>query len=196
VANWTKIQGSTSQNSTSGGTESLAYTFGSIVTAGNVIVVRFAIDDVAETVTLSDSESNAYTKLVETPSNLDPVGCLYAAIQAPTAICTPFTGGGSTSDAGVEVWTYAMHPQQPAGKGDGSTASNGQAITNLFWQTTGAAQHLNNASPKLQAWRDWANAANPLPYSPPGPLLSSSSRPPAKRWLPGLRAPRISLGAP
>ena len=73
--------------------------------------------------------------------------------------------GGLGSATGADgpnsyIWPLTLWESQPFGKGDGSTASNGQAITNLFWSDTQMSQHGTNASVRLQAWNDWASTAN------------------------------------
>jgi hypothetical protein len=60
------------------------------------------------------------------------------------------------------VWSSVIWSGQPAGKGDGSTATNGQAVMNQFWLGTQKAQHLSNATVRMAAWRDWADASAPL----------------------------------
>ncbi len=65
---------------------------------------------------------------------------------------------------GYYMWSYMTWGGQPWGRGDGS---DGKAV-NQFAQTTGLSQHHANVTVKLQAWRDWADAANvaglPVPY--------------------------------
>jgi hypothetical protein len=75
------------------------------------------------------------------------------------SLCLPFTGSGG-AQAGVLIWAYSVWAGQTWGRGNGTTAGNGLSITNLFWADTLSAQHLNNAAVRLQAWRDWADAAN------------------------------------
>jgi len=72
-----------------------------------------------------------------------------------------------------DMWPDVIWAGQPAGRGDGSLTTGTATptnIKNLFWSDTGQAQHLKNASVRLQAWRDWADAANPqsIEYAPLG----------------------------
>jgi hypothetical protein len=62
--------------------------------------------------------------------------------------------------AAAEPWIEVAWQSQPFGKGDGSTASNGAGVTNQFWANTQMAPHATNASVRLKAWNDWADAAN------------------------------------
>ncbi len=88
------------------------------------------------------------------------------------------------------VWGLAGWSGQPAGLGDGSGTTTvgtvgpvdgvnpaGTPITNKFWGDDGKAHHLDNASPMMQAARDWMDAAN----SGGGGIT-----PRAGRWFPGL----------
>ena len=70
--------------------------------------------------------------------------------------------------------TYAMWSGQKSGRGDNSDGKG----TNLLWLNTGQAEDLNNVSPKLQAWQDWAGAGN---VAPAGGLLAPFSHAPMIR---------------
>jgi hypothetical protein len=62
----------------------------------------------------------------------------------------------------------------PAGRGDGSGITTpgsylgaaGTAVTNKFWQDDGLAHHLDNASVRLQAQRDWIDVTSPINATP------------------------------
>ena len=84
------------------------------------------------------------------------------------SLCMPLAGGGAAWNAAIYLWGYCLWHGQPSGRGDGTVASNGQNITNLFWIDTGSAQHLNNAAVRLQALQDWVDSAN-APPPPPAP---------------------------
>ncbi len=95
-------------------------------------------------------------------------------------------GTGALAADALFMWGYVLWAQQAAGHGDGTAATNGQNVTNLFWMNTGVAQHLNNVSPRLQAWRDWADVANPV---------IATRVPAVRRWFPGLsRRTRARFG--
>ena len=87
----------------------------------------------------------------------------------PFAMCLPMSSLGGDSGAAA-MWGNATWAGQPAGRGDGSATTTGTPanVTNLFWIDTGSAQHLGNAAVQMQAWRDWANAANPGAAAPAG----------------------------
>ena len=61
-------------------------------------------------------------------------------------------------------WGFCIYSGQPFGYG---TGSDGKAV-NQFIQNTGIGQNQTNVSVRMQAWRDWADAANtplaPTPY--------------------------------
>jgi hypothetical protein len=101
----------------------------------------------------------------------------------PTFICGPLTNiGGGADGLYAAMWSNATWAGMPAGRGDGTGTSTagcigttdgvnaaGTAITNKFYgalgtvEYTGQSQSLNNASPVMQAARDWMEAANTAP---------------------------------
>jgi len=115
------------------------------------------------------------------------------------------------SQGSTTIWSYIMWQGQKAGRGDNSDGKG----TNLLWLNTGSAQDLNNVSPRLQVWQDWAAAGNgsaqgllvpfgrsPMVRSPamhgarglvmtkanpvPANVVPSSSQRIRKRWFPGI----------
>jgi hypothetical protein len=80
-------------------------------------------------------------------------------VQLPIyQLAGPFQGVGPAS----AVWTSMLWSGQPAGKGDGSLATNNQHLTNKFWIDTEKDQDITNATVRIAAWRDWADASAPL----------------------------------
>jgi hypothetical protein len=75
----------------------------------------------------------------------------------PFTLCDVLSSFGGDSGASA-LWGFTTWAGMAAGKGDGSLDSHGNATTNVFWIDTGAAQHFHNASPQLQAWRDWVDS--------------------------------------
>jgi hypothetical protein len=72
------------------------------------------------------------------------------------------TAQGNVDGNYAYAWPYMLWPEQPMGKGDGSLASNGQNVTNIFWGDTGLDPHNQDTSPRMQAWNDWVDASSPL----------------------------------
>jgi hypothetical protein len=70
------------------------------------------------------------------------------------------------------AWGFVTWEGMAAGRGDGTLDENGNATVNQFFNngnnTGGIAQDLDNVSPKLQSWRNFAEAANPIPPPPAG----------------------------
>ena len=58
------------------------------------------------------------------------------------------------------LWATAFWHGEPVGLGDGSLASNGQNITNLFWENTQNFQYITNANPRLKAYQVWQDGVN------------------------------------
>ena len=72
-------------------------------------------------------------------------------------------------------YQLAIYNGQPFGKGDGSTASNGVAITNQTWRDSQVARFEMNASTAIQAWQDWVGGISPTPT--PTPTMATLSGP-------------------
>jgi len=94
------------------------------------------------------------------------------------------------------MWPDVIWAGQPAGRGDGSLTTGTATptnIKNLFWSDTGQAQHLKNASVRLQAWRDWADAANPqsIEYAPLGASMYQLQ---PDHWRRARRPGRVNTG--
>ncbi len=100
----------------------------------------------------------------------------------------PFIGGNSSPAA---VWASAIWSGQPAGKGDGSTATNGLGVTNAFWSGTQKAQHLANASVRVAGYRDWQDSINSSSPSSINSFGGSSVRQVANRALSWLAFNRL-----
>jgi hypothetical protein len=58
------------------------------------------------------------------------------------------------------VWSMAIYSSQPFGKGDGSLASNGTNLTNLFWTDTQRSETGYNATVRIKALNDWIDASS------------------------------------
>ena len=67
---------------------------------------------------------------------------------------------GITGNTSVDIWPQAIWENQPFGRGDGTTASSGQAVTNKFWGDTQTLEHGNNVAVRMQAFNDWIDQAN------------------------------------
>ena len=92
-----------------------------------------------------------------------------------------------TSDANVNLtimWGQTEWTGQTWGRGDGSLDGNGAPTVNATFNATGMTQTLNNVSPKLQGWRDWAGVAN----APAAQATGAGAN--ARRWFPGLNRGR------
>ena len=100
-------------------------------------------------------------------------------LYQPYSMCMPLTGVGGTDGGDSALWGLTTWAGQPAGRGDGSGTTTvgtvgptdgvnpaGTAITNKFWIDTGSAQHLANASPRMQAARDWIDATGSASFTP------------------------------
>ncbi len=96
------------------------------------------------------------------------------ALQNEFSFCDP-PFGMAPGVWGWQIWGDCAWVGQQWGAGDGS---DGKAV-NQFALVTNKSEHYPNVSVKLQGWRDWAQAANPLPAPPP-----QSS--PKRRWFPQL----------
>ena len=121
---------------------------------------------------------------------------LYLAIQQAGTVlvnsfchCQSFNSSSNASAvnstaandaAGTVAWGQTQWVGQTWGRGDGTLDGNGDPTVNATFNATGQSQVLNNVSPKLKGWRDWASVANVLPASPPSPTIK------LKRWFPGL----------
>ena len=58
------------------------------------------------------------------------------------------------------LWAAAFWHGEPVGLGDGTLASNGANITNLFWENTQNYQYITNANPRLKAYQVWQDGVN------------------------------------
>ena len=73
-----------------------------------------------------------------------------------------FQNTGNADGNESDSWSYGIYHAQPTGRGDGSTASNGLAVTNQSWNNTQLANNGPNVSTRLKAWQDWADSTSPL----------------------------------
>jgi hypothetical protein len=106
-------------------------------------------------------EGQASRDLFYDPAAYDVSMAFYAELQQwGVWLLSQFTLAGPMygDPQDPAIYTTDTWQQQPAGKGDGSRASNGQNVTNLFWRDTAQCQDVTNASPYLQAWQDWISA--------------------------------------
>ena len=116
--------------------------------------------------------------LIYDPSVYDWETAFYQAYQqAGLQLLTSFLLGSFSSGKGETaesyLWVFTRWENQPFGKGDGSLASNGLDVSNLYWTDTQTSTHNANASVRLKAWQDWADAANP--YVIPGAVSVTPS---------------------
>jgi hypothetical protein len=87
------------------------------------------------------------------------------------------------------LWPIVNWHGQAAGRGDGSPTTTtgseqpkGTAITNQFWDNTGATTLIGNANVRLQALRDWMDALSPTAATPLHGMLTNRPVPPLTAW--------------
>src|SRR5208282_1593001 len=73
------------------------------------------------------------------------------------------TEQGNQDNQGQGQILYTAWQGQTWGAGDGTPDGNGNDTVNLTFNATGLSQDLNNVSPKLLGFRNWASVANTPP---------------------------------
>jgi hypothetical protein len=105
---------------------------------------------------ISTTDPYVYLKvtqdIIHSPGWYDTMMGYFASLQnSGVTLANPF--GLIDAYAGGDLWSFIQWFGQPAGYGS----------SNQYWLNTGVSALVNNQSPGMQAWQDWAAAANVAP---------------------------------